>query len=190
MYASTEPTKLVEALKSLPDQLRSRFLIRFIGHIEEPRYRAALLELGDMIQLQGYLPQHQALAAMNEADYVLLITHDRLNVSAKFYDYIGAGKPILACVHPDGDARLLIDQLRAGWWADSQDVAAMRRLFQEAADRGNPPFADFHPETTGIAAYERSVIARRYAGLLHSIANSSSTGCAPQRAADTEAAKA
>ena len=35
---------------------------------------------------------------MSEADYVLLITHDRLNISAKFYDYIGAGKPILACV--------------------------------------------------------------------------------------------
>jgi glycosyltransferase involved in cell wall biosynthesis len=190
VYASTEPTKLVEALKSLPDDVRSRFLIRFIGHVEEPRYRAALLELGDMVELQGYLPQREALAVMNEADYVLLITHDRLNVSAKFYDYIGAGKPILACIHPGGDARLLLDQLRAGWWADSQDVAAMRALFQQAADRGNPPFADFHPDTTGIAAYERSVIASRYADLLHSIADTSSIGGTPQFAAPTDAAKA
>lgn len=190
VYASTEPTKLVEALKSLPDEVRSRFLIRFIGHIEEPRYRTALLELGDMVELQGYLPQRQALAAMNEADYVLLITHDRLNISAKFYDYIGAGKPILACVHPDGDVRRMLEQLRAGWWADSQDVASMRKLFVDAANRANPPFADFHPDTTGIAAYERSVIAARYAELLHSIADTSTAGATPHPAAPIEALKA
>ena len=190
VYASTEPTKLVEALKSLPAEIRSRFLIRFIGHIEEPRYRAALLELGDMVELHGYLPQRQALAAMNQADYVLLITHDRLNVSAKFYDYIGAHKPILACVHPDGDARLLLDQLHAGWWADSQDVAAMRKLFEDAANRGNPPFADFHPDVAGIAAFDRSVIAARYASLLHSIADNSRAGNTPPHVAEIAAAKA
>ena len=190
MYASTEPTKLVEALKSLPEAVRSRFLIRFIGHIEEPRYRAALLELGNMVELQGYLPQREALAAMNEADYVLLVTHDRLNVSAKFYDYIGAGKPILACVHRDGDVRRLVERLRAGWWADSQDIVAMRGLFQQAADRGSPPFADFHPDTAGVAAYERSVIAARYADHLHSIADSSAADHTTPLAAPIEAAKA
>jgi glycosyltransferase involved in cell wall biosynthesis len=190
VYASTEPTKLVEALKSLPEEVRSRFLIRFIGHIEEPRYRAALLNLGNMVELQGYLPQREALAAMNEADYVLLITHDRLNVSAKFYDYIGAGKPILACVHPDGDVRLLLEQLRAGWWADSQDVSRIRQLFLDAANRGNPPFADFHPDIQGIASFERSVIAARYANLLHSIANSATNHLSPQVSAPIEAVKA
>ena len=190
VYASTEPTRLVEALKSLPAEVRSRFLIRFIGHIEEPRYRAALLELGDMVELQGYLPQREALAAMSEADYVLLITHDRLNISAKFYDYIGAGKPILACVHPDGDVRRLLQQLRAGWWADSQDIASMRQLFLDAAARGNPPLADFHPDTTGIAAFERGVIAARYADLLHSIANDAAATTTSKPAAPVEAFKA
>ena len=174
----------------MPAEVRSRFLIRFIGHIEEPRYRAALLELGDMVELQGYLPQREALAAMSEADYVLLITHDRLNISAKFYDYIGAGKPILACVHPDGDVRRLLQHLRAGWWADSQDIASMRQLFLDAAARGNPPLADFHPDTTGIAAFERGVIAARYADLLHSIANDAAATTTSQPAAPVEAVKA
>ncbi len=80
IYASTEPTTLVEALQSLPPEVRSRFRLRFIGHIEEPRFREALLQLGDMVELKGFLPQHEALAAMNETDYVLLITHDPLNV--------------------------------------------------------------------------------------------------------------
>ena len=89
IYASTEPATLVEALESLPPELRSRFKLRFIGHIEEPRFREALLRLGDMVELKGFMPQREALAAMNETDYVLLINHDPLNVGGKFYDYVG-----------------------------------------------------------------------------------------------------
>lgn len=174
LYTSTEPSTLVKALESLPPEIKSRFKLRFIGHIEEPRYREALLALGDMVELKGYMPQHEALAAMNETDYVLLISHDRLNVSAKFYDYIGAGKPILACVHPDGDIRLMLEDLRAGWWAGSHDVEGNRRLFIEAAERGDSLSAVFQPDSAKIAQYERKPIAQRYAALLHSIAASNS----------------
>jgi glycosyltransferase involved in cell wall biosynthesis len=170
IYASTEPTMLVQALQSLPLEVKSRLKLRFIGHIEEPRYREALLQLGDMVQLEGYLPQPAALAAMNEADYALLITHDRLNVSAKFYDYIGAGKPILGCVHPLGDVRRLIEELHAGWWADSRDTEAIRQLFMDVATGGNALLGSYRPDQKMIAQYERKVLAQRYASLLHSIA--------------------
>jgi len=171
VYTSTEPTRMVEALLSLPPEIQSRFLFRFIGHIEEPRYRDALLQLGDMVELKGYLPQHEALAAMNETDYVLLVSHDRLNISAKFYDYIGSGKPILACVHPGGDIRRLLEDLRAGWWADSADTESMRKLFLDAAARGTSLAATFRPDHEKIARYERKVLATDYAALLHSIAD-------------------
>ncbi|MFY9854139.1 MAG: glycosyltransferase, partial [Terracidiphilus sp.] len=92
LYAATEPTALIEALHSLPPEVKSRLSLRFIGHIDEPRYREALLQLGDMVSLEGYLPQREALALMSETDYVLMIAHDRLNIPAKFYDYIGSGK--------------------------------------------------------------------------------------------------
>jgi glycosyltransferase involved in cell wall biosynthesis len=168
IYASTDPTSMVEALKSLPAEVTDRFHFRFIGQIEDA-YRPLLLSLGELVELNGYLPQHEALAAMNETDYVLLISHDRLNVSAKFYDYIGAGKPILACVHPDGDIRLLLEELRAGWWANCSDVADMRRLFVDAAERGSE-LEGFDPDQEKIATFERKPIAERYAALLHSIA--------------------
>ena len=167
IYASTEPTRMVEALHSLPPEIKARFLFRFIGQIED-NYRETLLGLGDLVELKGYLPQHEALAAMNETDYVLLISHDRLNISAKFYDYIGAGKPILACVHPNGDIRLRLEELRAGWWADSTDATSMRQLFLDAAARGAS--SSFNPDQEKIATYERKPIAKNYAALLHSIA--------------------
>ncbi|MGA1983724.1 MAG: glycosyltransferase [Acidobacteriaceae bacterium] len=170
VYTSTEPTLLAEALQSLPPEVKSQFTLRFIGHIEEPRYREALLRLGEMVELKGYMPQHAALKAMDETDYALLVTHDPVNISAKFYDYIGAGKPILACIHPDGAVRCLLEELRAGWWANSRDIEDIRRLFLDAAARGNSLAAQFQPDMEKIAQYERKVLAQRYARLLHSIA--------------------
>jgi len=170
VYASTDPTTLIEAVQSLPLEVKSRFRLRFIGHIEEPRFREALLQLGELVELKGFLPQHEALAAMNETDYALLITHDPLNVAAKFYDYIGAGKPILATINPDGEVRRLLEELRAGWWAGSRDVEGIRRLFVEVASRSDALLASYQPDLEKIAQYERKILAQRYAGLLHSIA--------------------
>jgi len=53
-------------VQSLPPEVKSRFTLRFIGHIEEPRFREALLQLGDMVELKGFLPQSEALAAMTK----------------------------------------------------------------------------------------------------------------------------
>ncbi len=170
IYTSTEPTALVEAVQSLPPEARSRFLFRFIGHIEEPRFRDAILSLGDAVELKGYLPQREALALMNETDYVLLINHDPLNVGGKFYDYVGGVKPILGAVHPEGETRRLFDELRAGWWAPVDDVEGIRKLFLDAANRGKAPIAEFKPDTVKIAQYERKALAQRYAALLHVIA--------------------
>ena len=147
----------------------SRFTFRFIGRIEEPRYRASLLELGTAVKLKGHVPQNEALAAMNESDYALLISHDRLNISAKFYDYIGAGKPILGCIHPHGDVRMILEELQVGWWADSQKSENIRQLFMDVAARGKPPFSEYWPDNEKIAQYERKVLAGRYARLLRSI---------------------
>jgi len=169
VYASTEPSTMVEAVQSLPPEIRSRFRFRFIGHIEEPRFRESLLKLGDLVELRGFLPQHEALAAMKETDYVLLIQHGHLNIAAKLYDYIGGGKPVLATVHPDGPEPLLLEEVNAGWWAGSRDVEGIRQLFIDAAERVNSLQTEFRPDIEKIAQYERKVLAGRYAALLHSI---------------------
>jgi len=170
IYGSTEPSTLVEAVQSLPPDVKSRFKLRFIGHIEEPRFRESLQQLAEIVELRGFLPQAEALALMNETDYALLITHDPLNVAAKFYDYIGSGKPILAIVHPDGDVRRLLEDLSAGWWADSRDVQSIRRLFMDAAARTGSLSDSFQPNLEKIAQFERKHLAGRYARLLHFIA--------------------
>lgn len=173
VYASTEPTDLVEALRSLPIEVRDRFTLRFIGHIEGAYFRELLLSLGAMVELKGFLPQREALALMNETDYVLLINQDPLNVGSKFYDYVGARKPVLGVVHPEGESRRLLDELCAGWWAANHDQSGIRQLFLDALNRGKGPFKDFQPDVEKIARYERKVLAQDYARLLRSIVDGS-----------------
>jgi hypothetical protein len=121
---------------------------------------------------------------MNETDYALLVSHDRLNVSAKFYDYAGAGKPILACIHPEGDIRIMLEDLRAGWWTGGRDIDGIRQLFLDAAARCNTLLTTFKPDTKKIARYERKVLAQRYAALLRSIAGKQHKSGAKSQAAE------
>ena len=123
-------------------------------------------------------------AAMDETDYVLLINHDPLNVGGKFYDYVGGGKPILGTVHPGGETRRLLEELRAGWWAGNHDVEGIRQLFVDAAARGNALLTAFQPDLGKIAQYERKVLAQRYAALLHSLARRQPEPASPAPAAE------
>lgn len=162
VYGSTAPGNFVEAVCRLPETVRSRLHIRFIGHIEEPAYRKQLLSLGDTIELRGFIPQAEALAAIQDSDYLLLITHDRINVAAKFYDYLGGGKPILGAVHPEGDVRRLLEETGAGRWADVNDPDAIRKMLEDAVEFT----ATLKPDFDRIAAYHRRPLTARYAALL------------------------
>ena len=169
VYGSTDPGTFVRAVAGLPEGVKSRLLIRFIGHIETPAYRETLLSLGDNIELKGFVPQSEALSAIKDTTYLLLITHDRINVAAKLYDYLGGGKPILGAVHPQGDVRRLLEETRTGWWADVSDVESIRDMLIEAVERQPQLATAFHPDTDRVGQYHRSPLAKRYASLLKAL---------------------
>ncbi len=163
VYGSTAPGSFVEAVRGLSPAIRERLRIRFIGHIETPAYREQLLSLGNTIELKGFVPQAEALAAIRDTDYLLLITHDRINVAAKFYDYLGGGKPILGAVHPEGDVRRLLEETRAGRWASVNDPGAIRSMLIAAVESAaSTP----EPDYDRIASYHRRTIAAWYAASL------------------------
>ena len=163
VYGSTEPTSFVEAVLSLPEGIRSRLRVRFIGHFERAAYRDTLLRLGPTVEITPFLPQAEALRMLDSTTCVLLLSHDPVNVSAKFYDYLRSGKPILAAVHPDGDVRRRLDETRAGRWADIRDVAAIRQMLVDSIDHRDSSEA---PDFDAIARYHRRPLAEQYAARL------------------------
>lgn len=166
VYGSTDPTTLVEAVLALPSEVRARLKLRFIGHIETSSYRQTLERLGDTIELKGFIPQADALRTIEATDYLLLVTHDRINVAAKFYDYLGGGKPILAAVHPEGDVRKLLEETGAGRWADVRDVTAVRELLLSVLTVNGTQTAAPMRDADKIALFHRRALARRYAEAL------------------------
>lgn len=165
IYGSTDPRSFLTAVSGLPSEIRTQLRIRFIGHIEAALYRDALDALSDIVQTVGFLPQAEALEQLRRSHYALLITHDPINVSAKFYDYLGAGIPIVAAVHPAGEVRRLLEETGAGWWADIEDTAAIQQVLIDAIARvrqGTP----FQPQRDTVAQYHRQPLTRRYAALL------------------------
>jgi len=170
VYGSTDPSTFVAAVHAMPAALRARILFRFVGHVETAASRAKLLSLGETVELKGFMPQAEALRAIDDTTYLLLISHDPINISAKLYDYLGGAKPILAAVRPEGDIRRLIEETRAGWWADSEDVPAMTQLFVDAVENAPRLEEIFQPDLGLIATYHRAPLAEKYAELLHSLA--------------------
>jgi glycosyltransferase involved in cell wall biosynthesis len=172
LYRSTNPAPVIEALHRLPENLRSQLKIRFIGYIEDQLYREELLSLGNAVELAGFVPHSEALKAIGETDYVLLISHDKINVPAKFYDYIGGGRPILAAIHPDSEVRRLLEDLKAGWWADVGDVLQIQGLLEDAVQWRNSLREVFAPDLQKIARFTRQALSLRYAELLKEVSSS------------------
>ncbi|WNG15684.1 glycosyltransferase [Cystobacter fuscus] len=169
VYGTTDPRTLLEAVARLPADVRDRLRIRFIGHVETPAYRQALAALAPTVELVGFLPMSEAHRQLAASHYALLITQDPINVSAKFYDYLGAGKPIIAAVHPEGEVRRLLDETGAGEWASIHDPAALRQLLIKAVNRVTPEgLVPYRPRSEAVAAYHRKPLTRRYASLLQS----------------------
>ena len=172
VYGSTEPTSFVEAVLGLSTELRANLRVRFVGHCERPEYRETLLRLGSTVQLTGFLPQAEALRMLDQTDYVLLLSHDPVNVSAKFYDYLRAAKPMLAAVHPAGDVRRRIVETRAGQWADIGSPEAIRAMLVEALTM--PAVQSYQPDLQAIARYQRRPLAQQYAKFIGELAASHS----------------
>lgn len=174
VYRSSDPSSFIEAVHGLPDTMKSRLRIRFIGHIENPYYRHALMSLGNIVDLQGVLPQAEALKAIMTTDYLLLISHDPINVAAKVYDYLGGCRPIIAAIHPDGDIRRILEETEAGIWADVRDANSIRQLLAQMIETAATSRCFFRPRADVIARYHRRSITRGYASLLQKLVGSTS----------------
>ena len=138
-----DPTALLAALATLhaSGELSSanfQLLLRASGHDGHLRQLIAHHGLGAIVALAPPLPYRAALAEMLGADGLLLLQASNCNaqIPAKLYEYLRAGRPILALTDAGGDSaatlrRAGIDHIAA---LDSAPaiVAALRRFLHQA----------------------------------------------------------
>jgi glycosyltransferase involved in cell wall biosynthesis len=107
-------------------------LARFVGDFRAADQDwAESLGLGDRLQLLGYRTRAEALRLQRDSEALLLLVPEADGrgkgvLSGKVFEYLAAGRPILAVVPPDGAAAALIRETGTGVVVSPDDVAAIR----------------------------------------------------------------
>jgi glycosyltransferase involved in cell wall biosynthesis len=166
-----DPTQLFAALAALKRSGRAgNLLVRFRASVHEDLLQtlARRYDVEDLIELAPPRPYREALDEMQRADGLLVLQASNCNkqIPAKVYEYLRAGRPILALTDPAGDTADLLRRCGVRHVAPLDDERAI-----EAAVRtflADPEQA--RPDPSAIAACSREGRARELAALLDDVA--------------------
>jgi len=171
-YAGYTPDALRDALERHwggPTQPVHEIRFRFVGGTGPTQFP-------DLPRLSvTSLPRVDHAAALQEqarAD-VLLAVFDRsvgaTNVSGKLFEYLAAGRPILAIAPADGDMARIVRECQAGWVADCDDAEGIVRTLLEATSAVATPGYVLQSNRAEIGRYSRVELTGRLAGVLRSV---------------------
>jgi glycosyltransferase involved in cell wall biosynthesis len=165
VYKPCSPRYYLDAVDSLPEEIRSKIETRFVGRVTDGE--AQVLEgRKSPVKKIGFVPHAEALDQMAESDFLLLIIDDEKTQSQKIFEYLGTGKPVIALTPPQGESGRLIQATRAGHVVDPRDVAGIATLLQRLyAARGEGRHAT-EPDWDLIRQFERPQLAARYRRLI------------------------
>jgi glycosyltransferase involved in cell wall biosynthesis len=121
-------------------------VVRFVGDFRRAELeRAEEQGLGDRIELPGYVSRRKSMEFQRDSEALLLLLPDvgdrnKDVPSAKLYEYLAAGRPILALVPKDGTAASIVRETRMGIVVPPDDAAAIEAALAELVRqwRSNP----------------------------------------------------
>jgi hypothetical protein len=114
--------------------------------------------------------QEQALRQIEETDFLLLTMTNEISLPGKLFEYLAAGKRILALAAPDSEVARILAETRAGCCADPFDSEAVQAMLLRATEerdtlvRGSWPANG--PDWDKIRRYERPRLAAELSGLI------------------------
>ena len=155
------PLRWTGALEGLDAGFRDRIRTRLVGRAEG-QVEKALKLTSARCELKGFLPKAQMFRELEDADVLLMVVGIPTSMGGKMFEYLATGKPILALTTPGSEVARLIDETRAGFWADLNDADAIRALAARMLEwkaAGKP----FHPDRSRIERLSRRVLAAELA---------------------------
>jgi glycosyltransferase involved in cell wall biosynthesis len=164
-YRTASPSYFLDAIQSLPESIRSRLEIRFIGRVSETEERL-LAAAGPGIRVLGFLPQQQALAHLAETDYLLLTMTNEFSLPGKLFEYLASGKPIIALSPANGEVARLIAETGAGWCVPHDQPESIRRVVSDAVHFALENRIPFHTRREVVSRFERPRLIAAYAALI------------------------
>jgi len=146
------PKNYLDAIETLPAEVRDRIETRFIGRVR-PDAQTCLQQTKAIVRQLGFMPVVKGLRYLEDTDFLLLIASDPTSHAGKLFDYFATAKPILALTPPDGEIAKLLQETRTGWCADPWDLVAIREMLLEAFNRFKTGEGLIDPNWDAIRTY-------------------------------------
>jgi glycosyltransferase involved in cell wall biosynthesis len=174
IYQARDPSPLFKAVRRLVDEgsvAEKDLSIDLIGSCDfaagaDLRHIAHKAGLERIVHFTGALPRRVALARMRRADLLLLLAEDQpYQIPGKTYEYLRAGRPILALTRPGAVADLLRGVVGTAVIDPSDGDAITAELRRHLSSWRRAEVAE-SPDPSFVAHFDRSGLARDLAAVL------------------------
>jgi glycosyltransferase involved in cell wall biosynthesis len=133
---------LLEALRRIvrwQPELAGRLRLVIAGRLTDDEARVLRSDdLRPVVQLAGALPRTEAIALQRRADALLLVTSHHTSIAhGKLFEYLAAGRPILALAGDNEPARI-VRETRTGEIVAPDDPDAIAAALRRVAERALP----------------------------------------------------
>jgi len=115
--------------------IASNIELHFVGFLNKENQKLIRkLNLQNFIKDHGYVSHIESIAKIKSADVLWFMVGNRKNIEAilpgKVYEYIGARKPIIACV-PDGAAKMAALDYKASFITEPDNIEQIKNTILE-----------------------------------------------------------
>ncbi|MEM8557534.1 MAG: glycosyltransferase [Bacteroidota bacterium] len=175
LYATRDPVALWDALADLrSDEAIPKLRVRLVGSVAG-EVRASLQARGlyEVTEIEPYVPHDAAIAAMRSATALLLTIEpfvlDAGMITGKLYEYLAAGRPVVALGPAHGDAAAMLRDTGGGVLharTDTAGLAATIRGHYDGWAAGTPRSG---ADTEAVAPFSREAQTGRLAAVLDAL---------------------
>ena len=135
------PEYFLRAFKQLSveqPEIAKNIELHFVGFLRKENQRLVRkLNLQEFVYDHGYVDHQHAVSKIISSDVLWMMVGNRKNIEAilpgKVYEYIGAKKPIIACV-PDGAAKSAVQEYPASYICKPDDVNEIKNTILKVYD--------------------------------------------------------
>lgn len=155
--------------------IRDNLCIRFRAAHHDAEVLAHAREFGlqDIVEVAKPLPYQNAISEMMGADLLLVFqgSHFNAQIPAKIYEYLRAGRPVLAVVDPNGDTAAALRQFSEVYISDINSVSDIHSQLKKVivAAQSGVQIGALQKNIDMVRGYARKVQANRLATFFDSI---------------------
>ena len=170
------PTELWEAINVLAKEeagLKEKLMIRLVGLVDTGiKEKITKSGLDNNVSFPGSVNRKKALSFAANSKVLLLVLNRQENaagrIPGKFFEYLAAGRPILAIGPPNSDVATILAETKSGYYCNFGDInatkAALQALYYHFLQDTLSP-----THTEAIKLYANEIITGQLAGILNTI---------------------